>query len=963
MTARRAGRRRGMLTIVRWGGAVTAAFALAALVATGPASGATSGTDYNQMTGVGSTASAVTVNWTAGLLNSSNKAITTNGTELSPNSDREAYASGKSTSPLKFMYSDFDSLQVKVSQTENIGHQGITVTWTGGEPSSVSTTPQDDFLQMMECWGDASTGPSPDDCEYGSHGMLASGAVNTPIGDRGGLLCNPGSVADPGNPATGPGGPETLGCDPEENPTAQNPSDCDPAGNANGVGCSQGYFYVPFVPVDDPTAPIYEQQNLPTDFSEFNSNEVQEATTAGSTTANSSGQQQFETLTNVQAPHLGCGEIETNGQTRDCWLVIVPRGTYEPNGYQVQGTNAQSGFLQTSPLTPSNWAQRIQVHLGYAPLATSCPPTVVPTLLVGTQVISRALLSWELALNLAAKCSRVYAFTPSTEGSATDQLSTPTPGNAGLAFTTIPIGSENTRYPGGTAPKLPKILYAPVAVTALDYGFNIDEGPAGYVTTPVNLTPSLAAKAMTQVYRFDLPDVDLQLGLTGPTWAAKNPSNITLDPAFTKLNPVSKIPQYQLSSIPLAPLLTVDASALNQQYWQWIQTDPATSAWLDGTKSASETATADPSYTSLDLGKTPAIDSFPRAYTGKLDLGPCPLVICTEEDPTNPIDEILNTTDLLPEYANYDSASSAVLAANDTTESQPWCECNRASNGTPGWWSSAGHQAPGYLFMWTASDMPDLAAYGLIPANLCNASGSSCVGPSLASVGKALGSAAKDSAGLLEVNPAKVPAGGYPLTDVVYAAVPTNEPAAALSDYADFISYAAGAGQTAGSSPGDLPPGYLPMTSALQKQARGVVAELRALAGPTTKSSPTPTHSAGATSSAAATSSQTPPTTAGGGAETPNPTAASASSTSTSTGAAASSSPSAGGPVISPPSAVLVSGTTPVNSAGNIRLALIVVLIIGAAGALGGSVLRFAHVPQANPLRRRRPRRSRRGAQ
>jgi hypothetical protein len=38
-------------------------------------------------------------------------------------------------------------------------------------------------------------------------------------------------------------------------------------------------------------------------------------------------------------------------------------------------------------------------------------------------------------------------------------------------------------------------------------------------------------------------------------------------------------------------------------------------------------------------------------------------------------------------------------------------------------------------------------------------------------------------------------------------------------------------------------------------------------------------------------------------------------------------------------------------------------LIIGAAGALGGSVLRFAHVPQANPLRRRRPRRSRRGAQ
>jgi len=45
---------------------------------------------------------------------------------------------------------------------------------------------------------------------------------------------------------------------------------------------------------------------------------------------------------------------------------------------------------------------------------------------------------------------------------------------------TIPIGSETTRYTGGAPPSMPNVLYAPVAVTAMDLGFNINEG-TGYV--------------------------------------------------------------------------------------------------------------------------------------------------------------------------------------------------------------------------------------------------------------------------------------------------------------------------------------------------------------------------------------------------------------------------------------------------------------------------------------------------
>ena len=49
---------------------------------------------------------------------------------------------------------------------------------------------------------------------------------------------------------------------------------------------------------------------------------------------------------------------------------------------------------------------------------------------------------------------------------------------------------------------------------------------------------------------------------------------------------------------------------------------------------------------------------------------------------------------------------------------------------------------------------------------------------------------------------------------------------------ADLIAYAAGAGQTAGVAPGELPPGYLPLPASLQGQATAVVKQLRADASP-----------------------------------------------------------------------------------------------------------------------------------
>jgi hypothetical protein len=912
-------RRSGLGRRVRLAGAAVAVAALATLIAIGPpgAAARAATNSYDQITGIGATSSALTVNWTQGLLDASNQPLTNDTTDVASNADRQA-----STGPLSFMYGDFKNLAVTVSQTQDITQQGITVSWTGGDPTvGTSSGAEGDFLQLMECYGDATTGPDPEDCEYGSAGMVFSSttAVNNNgyAGSRTGYLCASGAVASTTDPPFAEGGiPPSYGCDPDE-PGDASPPHIQPSGQAADT------FTIPFVPVNDPSDPAYGQTATSQYYNEFNTNEVQEAVTNSA----GDGQVQFETLTGIGAPGLGCGQPESDGQPRDCWLVIVPRGEYDPNGYNAVNAGA---YINTSPLSASNWAQRIQIHLDFASVPNFCPIGTQETETVGTQIAARAVQSWQIALNTQANCAAIYGYSATTESASTQALASSSSG-IGLAFTTIPIGSEAARD-GNPATTLPSILYAPVAITSLAFGFNINQSD-GYVTTPVKLTPELLARALTQVYRTDLPDyyplayTGAPEGDPGPTWSQSNPVNISSDPQFTALNP--EIEPYTHTTASLAPLLTEDHSALNQSVWEWIQTDSTTDEWLDGT-TVSGQPTVDPDYvtstgvpvsqcnntdspgcTLLNLGKSPAIDSFPRAYAGELDLG-----LSTNNPPK---EEVKHSLDLLPYANSYQNAAQLVLTG-DNTATLGWDDTAVAPDGSSGYWDKVGIELPGQTFMWTVADTPDLAADGLIDAELCNDDGSDCVGPSTASLTTAVDSATTDSAGLLEVNPASPGSGGYPLTDVIYAAVPTDQSATALQNYAALIEYAAGAGQTAGVAPGDLPPGYLPLTASLQHQADLVADELMAAAGTPTTASPLPTSA---------------------GSSTPTP-----GSSSTLSQATASATPSSSEYGLKEPAAELLATTTPRQPVGAIRWTLLAVAIVGAACATGGTVLRSARVPR-----------------
>jgi hypothetical protein len=972
MTAatRRPARFGRLLFWMRWGGALAAAGALILLSLPGVARAEGSG--YDPVTGGGTTASSVVVPWTQGLLDANNNPIT------SANADRN---SSSPTSPLSFMYKDFQTLQVTVSQTQDITHQGITVKWTGGLKTVLSGFVQADFLQMMECYGDSPSGPAPEQCEYGSNGLLPAGSINPHIGGRTGSLCAANSVPSVDHPALDANGSTFTGCD-----TLEPGNGISHLAPCPGPSCSPGSFTIPFAPASDPTNLDYASDT--TYFSQFSTNEIQEAVTA----QDGSGQQQFETLTSTQASGLGCGQLEANGQPRGCWLVIVPRGEHEPNGRTIN-RNSLNDALQTSPLSASNWAQRIQIHLSYAPLQPFCKPGTLERQTVGTQLITRAMQSWQLALNQAANCAKIYAFTATSEPASTQAFTgAASDGTAGLAFTTIPIGSEVTRS-SGTLPTLPPILYAPVAVSALDFGFNINVGN-GFDATPVKLSPELLAEALTQSYQEDVPNYPNSGGNPAnppPTWPKGNPFNISTDPQFLKVNQ----PNAPTSPTgPIAPLVILDHTALAQQVWQWIQGDSAASGWLDGTAGAGDpNVTVDPDYQALNLGKSPAIDSFPRAYKGCFE--------GTDKTVSPPKPEERCSGTLLSYVADFDSAAAAVLAANNPNFDGSWSDALVAPDNSLGWWGKHGIEPLGQIFMWGEADTSDLAAYGLTAAQLCDDAGTptSCVSPTSASLGIALSNAKQDSGGLLHVDPAQPGNGGYPLVDVTYAAVRTDQSPAALNDYAALIAYAAGQGQAIGAAAGNLAPGYLPMPANLQSQAQAVVTQLQALASgspspsPSASQSPTtgattstgPAQGGNATTPAATTGTGTTGTgttgtgttgtgTTGGGA-TPRPTSgitptagttpalaglpslSSSCSPSPSHSASPSRSPtpscspsqaggtSPGGPVTSLPPAEPVAGTTPAQVVGAIRWVLIAVVIVGTACAAAGTLLRSGQLP------------------
>jgi hypothetical protein len=765
----------------------------------------------------------------------------------------------------------FSKLKITLSQTQGLTNQVITISWTGGAatvPDRLNFTAN--YLQIMQCWGSNPTGPDtvaqPDrtQCEFG--GMWEANPTPQNGDWTATRQCN-----------------YAFGIvDPNEHQCVQKPG-------------GFGNVYVPF----DSVAGTVETGGTSEWFNSYTSNEIDFARTYGDGT----GQVYFNVLPAPEAPGLGCGaplkDAAKQTYGRPCWLVIVPRGTLEVNGLP-----SPDGVLQSSPLSQTNWDQRIVFPLRFQPVGGSCAVSKVEQPVVGDELARDALDSWQAQLCTQAGGALNYSEVPDDQ--ARSQLESANPGLV-LLNQAAPKSDFSTGY---------EPVYAPVAINAVGFAFNIDWQAAygepesdqalnGRRINSLKLTPLLVAKLLTQSYRLGADPNDPAI--------QNNPLDLSNDPEFLALNPQFKVLHLQ-SALPdiLTPIGNTDAVT---ELWQYVLGNAAARRWLAGAP--------DPNSNGMTVNSYFKGMSSPPSYFPKND--PYCQQIPTEK-PLCLLNEHPYSADM------HDGANAISKGLNEAyTTWNP--------NSIPPNWSQNLPQANGAISLLAYTDLSTADIYDLPMVALQNSAGN-FVTPTATTMAAAFGAMTKDPAsGLLEPNPNATAADAYPLTTLTYAAtVPSELSTAQRLAYAAMLRYAAGAGQQTGVTLGQLPPGYLPLTSAL---AAETTTDAK-LVAPSTGNNGGGSHHTGGTPGQG--------TQPGGGGTTPggSPTSGSTPTGSSPTGSTPGGSSAghprshAGKPGTTPNPIVVVpvSAVTPADPLGPLRLVPLLLLTVGLLAGLAGTVLR-----------------------
>ncbi|MFD8964359.1 hypothetical protein ACFV0C_05030 [Streptomyces sp. NPDC059568] len=783
--------------------------------------------------------------------------------------DADAEDSAMTLSGKKGPYDDFSDLDVTVHQTKNLRAQGVEVTWKGPETST--STDYMNFLQIMQCWGDGAAGPEREQCEYG---------LNNASDRNLGLRTLP------------------KGTDPLERKYAEAPAGSNP--------------FVPFQPV------VGEPTDTNTDATYFSNNDTN-AQPYLRMRQDGTGEAVFEVKSALEAPYLGCGEIDpAAGRTtpRRCWLVVIPRGTHDPNGSSEVSTG-----LTTSALSQTNWDQRMVFPMDFSPVGDTCPADKQERRVIGSELLTDAITSWQTQLCSGADAR--FSFSQSGEDYARRLIENPTSTSPGTAITVAPVE-------GGT-----EVVHAPVAVSALTVGFFWEDGNAGQVRD-LKLNPRLLAKLLTGSYPYDIREMTFQDPV--PDHLKTNALSLIVDPEFRKLNPYfdrDTAPQVG----PNAIILQAGNSDVNALIWRYLQSDTEAREFLEG-KPDPWGMKVNSFYRALGLDKDAPID-FPKA------------------DPT--LTEVSMTTGDEIRKISYGQLEKSPYS-NDMHNGA--LKVRRGSNGATfqpaqdvsapsGVKLVAPNVIPGQRKAYAFVDAVSAMRYGLNMAALPNADGV-YVKPTTDALLKAV-DRMPDSAvpGVKAPTPTTAKNGAYPLTAVAYAVAPLDQPADVRRDYARLIRYAAGPGQTLGLEPGELPPGYAPMPKAMRDQALSAADRLERGKPADPDAPPSDENSvAGSSGGGSAAAEETGGSTGGDGSGTtagagdggatdggagadggtPDPSDAPGASTGSGTGGSGSPGPANSGLASS-------GGLTPGEVLGIVRWVLLGVLVAGGVAALAGPVL------------------------
>lgn len=818
---------------------------------------------------------------------------------------------------------DFANLAVTVGQTKDLVNQRVRLSWTGAPPTKFNNSEfAADFLQFMQCWGDPVTGPDRTQCQYGV-------------------------LNDNRNPNLTP---DTRRLDVQYQP---------PAGSADPITTPN----VPFNGSDGTVATVYNIEPGDTSSTSFtqlfdrqSTNEIAYAQSASDGT----GQVDFETETAEEAPHLGCGNaqmVDAQGHAYQCFLVIVPRGETEVDGFPYNSTDPKHRHpekeLVSSPLAAANWANHISVPLTFIPQGDACPGGQKTYPIVGSEQMAEAMRLWTPQACHSTQSS--FNLIRLSDDQARGLLASPS--DPGMSFVGRAISPDDLQ------PKGP-VVYAPVSLSGLTISYEVDQVSSfsadpsikvhdGIPLTGMKLTPKLVAKLLTQSYKngVHLKAPEMQAGGA----MANNPVDISDDPEFVALNPQFNGLLYNVwvSQNVLTPATGADAVA---DLWNWINGDKAARDFLNGKADTNPDGTpgmvVNPNYKSLSL----PISSFPKQDPY------CDVPNPDAQPPSPP----LCAPDLHP-WAGSMLIAGRGIARGDSLAKTIWTPANNPPSYVGGAQPTGLHSLMGVIDTATAQ------RFGLQSALLQNAAGN-FVAPDEAGLTASVNSMTTVN-GLAFPDPRTKAPNAYPLTHLTYAAtVPSGLSKEEGGAYADFLAYAVGSGQVAGAAIGKLAPGYVPLPADLQTKATTAIANIRAQAGnPVTQ--PPSSSSSSAPSSAPGSGSSGPGQVINivipGYSSSPSPTGSHSSGpTSAPTTRAAGyptgqqQEPPAGGvstaPQSGPPSstgAALVTGgvhtptpkpsssaapasLTPAGKLGAIRLTLLILLIAGGALILAGPALR-----------------------
>lgn len=599
------------------------------------------------------------------------------------------------------------------------------------------------------------------------------------------------------------------------------------------------------------------------------------AITAGNTT----GQVPFDVQTSAQNKPLGCD------QHHPCSLVVVPGqggipGNCGSHGNDL-GPNGNAAPFQTfKPSTDAcSWGDRIVIPLHFAPVPTGCPLRNPVFSSSGSPMLANAMQQWRTGL-CAGQHGLTIAYQPQNgEPLAVSQTVS---GASDVAFTTRPASAQGVSTGGRP------FVYAPVAVSAVSIAYWIDNNNTGQPLFGLKLNQRMLAKLLTTSYASSFLD---DKGVKGNPYSmfAINPGG---DTEFQRVDPnIFKNVSYFTAQPYVIPAVMQGGSDMTWTVTRWIGANPTAKGFLDG-KAAPGGLHVNTYYKGV------------RYPTNQF----------TAQDPSTEYQKLFNPVFGLSNVVNYQ--------AIDTIPGDAWVKDNFGN------YPALTPEPVGNRALVAIVDQGDAALDGFPVAAIPNTAGR-FVQPSDATMAAALGHMTGGGNGTLQMDLANKDPNAYPLTMVIYAMAPTSglshAKAAAIARFLDFV---AGPGQTPGAQPGQLAPGYLPLTPALRAQTRR---DATAIANQT-----------GSTGSGPGSSS---PTGSGPGSNPGGNSGGPAGSSSTTGGSGPGSSTAPSHPGSRSAAKTSGQGTQPISllaahpqPSAITRFALPALLILGGVAALGGTI-------------------------